>query len=230
MCAFCADDLQNSAVPLFSISFFAVIVNARLQFLLFFAVILPKNVCKKKKNVLKYLQVSSLIGVSPAFPGLTPNFLFFGGIKNSMQQTPQQQPQNRMGMQKIPALLVSPLDESSVVSKSDVISSTQTALHIATLGYLFMGVSVAIQGVLQGFGEIYTPLIISVLRLIFPTLPLVYLFTLRKNAAAMIWWAFPISEVVAAAVSCAFLLRRIHKQTKMQQTSPNDAQNHAPDL
>ena len=122
------------------------------------------------------------------------------------------------------------LDESSVVSKSDVISSTQTALHIATLGYLFMGVSVAIQGVLQGFGEIYTPLIISVLRLIFPTLPLVYLFTLCKNAAAMIWWAFPISEVVAAAVSCAFLLRRIHKQTKMQQTSPNDAQNHAPDL
>lgn len=147
-----------------------------------------------------------------------------------MQQTPQHQPQNRMGMQKIPALLVSMLDESSAVSKSHVISSTQTALHIATLGYLFMGVSVAIQGVLQGFGEIYTPLIISVLRLIFPTLPLVYLFTLCKNAAAMIWWAFPISEVVAAAVSCAFLLRRIHKQTKMQQTSPNDAQNHAPDL
>lgn len=89
--------------------------------------------------------------------------------------------------------------------------------------------SVAIRGVLQGFGEICTPLIISVLRLIFPTLPLAYLFTLCKNAA-MIWWAFPISEVVAAAVSCAFLLRRIHKQTKMQQTSPNDAQNHAPDL
>lgn len=134
-----------------------------------------------------------------------------------------------MGTQKIPALLVSMLDESSVVSKSDVISSTQTALHIATLGYLFMGVSVAIRGVLQGFGEIYTPLIISVLRLIFPTLPLAYLFTLCKNAA-MIWWAFPISEAVAAAVSCAFLFRRIHKQTKMQQTSPNDAQNHAPDL
>lgn len=146
-----------------------------------------------------------------------------------MQQTPQHQPQNRMGTQKIPALLVSMLDESSAVSKSDVISSTQTALHIATLGYLFMGVSVAIRGVLQGFGEICTPLIISVLRLIFPTLPLAYLFTLCKNAA-MIWWAFPISEAVAAAVSCAFLLRRIHKQTKMQQTSPNDAQNHAPDL
>lgn len=51
------------------------------NFYCFFAVIFPKNVCKKKKNVLKYLQVSSLIGVSPTFPGLTPNFLFFGGIQ-----------------------------------------------------------------------------------------------------------------------------------------------------
>lgn len=147
-----------------------------------------------------------------------------------MQQTPQRQPQNRMGMQKIPALLVSMLDESSAVSKSHVISSTQTALHIATLGYLFMGVSVAIRGVLQGFGEICTPLIISVLRLIFSTLPLAYLFTLCKNAAATIWRAFPISEVVAAAVSCAFLLRRLRKQTKATQTLSNDAQNHAPAL
>lgn len=56
-----------------------------------------------------------------------------------MQQTPQRQPQNGMGIQKIPAFLVSMLDESSAVSKSDVISSTQTAPHIATLGYLFMG-------------------------------------------------------------------------------------------
>lgn len=103
------------------------------------------------------------------------------------------------------------LDESSAVSKSDVISSTQTALHIATLGYIFMGVSVAVQGVLQGFGEIYTPLVISVLRLIFPVLPLVYLFTLSGNVTALMWWAFPISEVVAAAVSCAFLLRRARK-------------------
>lgn len=88
---------------------------------------------------------------------------------------------------------------------------------------------VAIQGVLQGFGEICTPLIISVLRLIFPTLPLAYLFTLRKNAAAMIWRAFPISEVVAA-VSCTFLLRLLRKQTKATQTLSNDAQKHAPDL
>lgn len=145
-----------------------------------------------------------------------------------MQQTPQQQPQNRMGMQKIPALLVSMLDESSVVSMSDVISSTQTALHIATLGYLFMGVSVAIRA--ARLRRNLHAVDYFRFEADFPTLPLVYLFTLCKNAAAMIWRAFPISEVVAAAVSCAFLLRRLRKQTKATQTLSNDAQNHAPDL
>lgn len=145
-----------------------------------------------------------------------------------MQQTPQRQPQNGMGMQKIPALLVSMLDESSVVSMSDVISSTQTALHIATLGYLFMGVSVAIRA--ARLRRNLHAVDYFRFEADFPTLPLVYLFTLCKNAAAMIWRAFPISEVVAAAVSCAFLLRRLHKQTKATQTLSNDAQKHAPDL
>ena len=39
------------------------------------------------------------------------------------------------------------LDESSLVSKNDVISTCQTALHIASIGYIFMGFNVAIQGI-----------------------------------------------------------------------------------
>lgn len=180
--------------------------------------------------MLKYLQVSSLIGVSPAFPGLTPNFLFFGGIQKlnaTNTATPTAKPH---GHAKDPR--ASRFDARRIFRRIEVgrnfFYADRAAYRHARL--FVYGVSVAIRGVLQGFGEICTPLIISVLRLIVPTPPLAYLFTLCKNAAATIWWAFPISEVVAAAVSCAFLLRRIHKQTKMQQTSPNDAQNHAPDL
>lgn len=220
---------KTAPFSLFSISFFAVIVNARLQFLLFFAVILPKNVCKKKKNVLKYLQVSSLIGVSPAFLGLTPNFLFFGGIQKlnaTNTATPTAKPH---GHAKDPR--ASRFDARRIFRRIEVgrnfFYADRAAYRHARL--FVYGGSVAIRGVLQGFGEICTPLIISVLRLIFSTLPLVYLFTLCKNAAAMIWRAFPISEV-AAAVSCAFLLRRLRKQTKATQTLSNDAQNHAPGL
>lgn len=180
--------------------------------------------------MLKYLQVRSLIGVSPTFPGLTPNFLFFGGIQKLNATNTATPTAKRHGPAKDPR--ASRFDARRIFRRIEVgrnfFYADRAAYRHARL--FVYGVSVAIRGVLQGFGEICTPLIISVLRLIFPTLPLAYLFTLRKNAAAMIWRAFPIPEVVAAAVSCAFLLRRLRKQTKATQTLSNDAQKHAPDL
>lgn len=98
------------------------------------------------------------------------------------------------------------IEESSIVAKSDIIKTCELALHIATIGYVFMGVSVAIQGVLQGFNEVYSPLIISALRLIVLVLPLAYLFTLSNNASTLIWWTFPIAEVITAVIS-VFLLK-----------------------
>ncbi len=103
------------------------------------------------------------------------------------------------------------LEESSIVSKSDVISSCQQALHVATIGYVFMGVSVAIQGVLQGFNEVYSPLIISTLRLIVLVLPLVYLATLSNAVCNLFWWMFPVAEVVTAIVSVVLLKISVKK-------------------
>lgn len=103
------------------------------------------------------------------------------------------------------------IEESSIVAKSDVLRSCRSALHIATLGYVFMGLSVAIQGVLQGFNEVYSPLIISALRLLVLPLPLVFLATLGTNVGTALWWAFPISEVVTAVVSYGLLRRAVKK-------------------
>lgn len=103
------------------------------------------------------------------------------------------------------------LEESSIVSKSDVIGTCQLALHVATVGYVFMGVSVAIQGVLQGFNEVYSPLIISALRLIVLVLPIAYLFTMSQNVTQLIWWTFPIAEVVTSVVSVLFLKSSVKK-------------------
>lgn len=103
------------------------------------------------------------------------------------------------------------IEESSLVAKSDIIKTCELALHIATIGYVFMGVSVAIQGVLQGFNEVYSPLIISALRLIVLVLPVAYLFTLSNNASTLIWWTFPIAEVITAVVSL-FLLKSSAKK------------------
>lgn len=102
------------------------------------------------------------------------------------------------------------LEESSIVAKNDVIRVCRIALHIATIGYVFMGYSVAIQGVLQGFNEVYSPLIISALRLIVLVLPLAFVFTLTSDVVTAIWWTFPIAEAITAAISY-FLLKNAIK-------------------
>lgn len=101
------------------------------------------------------------------------------------------------------------VEESSTVSKSDIINMCRFALHIATLGYVFMGFSVAVQGILQGFNEVYSPLIISSLRLLVIVLPIAYLFTLSADVCTLIWWTFPIAEVVTAIISCILLKRAV---------------------
>lgn len=103
------------------------------------------------------------------------------------------------------------LDESSIVSKGDVVSTCETALHVATLGYVFMGISVAVQGLLQGFGEVGAPLLISALRLLVFVLPVAYLFTLCESATTLIWWTFPIAEVLTAAISLLLLRRSLRR-------------------
>lgn len=98
------------------------------------------------------------------------------------------------------------LDESSIVAKADVIEMCQLALHISTLGYVFMGFSVAIQGVLQGFNEVWSPMIISALRLLVLVLPIAFFFCQSANATTLLWWTFPIAEALTAVAS-HFLLR-----------------------
>lgn len=106
------------------------------------------------------------------------------------------------------------IEESSIVSKSDVIKTCSVALRIATVGYLFMGYSVAVQGILQGFNEVYSPLIISALRLIAFVFPVAYLFTLSENVTTLLWWTFPIAEALTAAISF-FLLKKAVKRNKI---------------
>lgn len=103
------------------------------------------------------------------------------------------------------------IDESSIVSKTDIINTCKTALHIATIGYVFMGFSVGIQGILQGLREVYSPLIISFLRLIALVLPIAFLFTLTSNVATSIWWTFPITELITAIISYFLLKKSLNK-------------------
>lgn len=103
------------------------------------------------------------------------------------------------------------LEENSLVAKSDVINTCVIALRIATIGYVFMGYSVAAQGILQGFNEVLSPLIISALRLIVFVLPVAFAFTLTAAPAVTLWWTFPIAEIITAIFSY-FILNHTAKR------------------
>lgn len=94
---------------------------------------------------------------------------------------------------------------------SEIIYICTIALRIASIGYIFMGFSVAVQGVLQALGYAGKPLIISILRLIVFVFPIAYLFTLSSNVSNIVWWTFPIAEVLTSIISF-FMLKISYKE------------------
>lgn len=92
------------------------------------------------------------------------------------------------------------------IAKTDILSTCETAIHIATIGYVFMSISVAIQGILQGFRNVYKPIIISFLRLIVFVVPFAVIFCLGENVTNDFWWTFVIAEILTAV--CSLLLLR----------------------
>ena len=88
------------------------------------------------------------------------------------------------------------------------------AIRIASIGYVFMAVSVAVQGALQAFRYALLPLFISCLRLCLLVFPVAYCFTLSGDVVSAVWWTFPIAEVITAAISIAFLQAACRKKVK----------------
>ena len=87
-----------------------------------------------------------------------------------------------------------------------------TSIHIASIGYIFMAFSVAIQGILQAFGQAVKPLLLSFFRLVLFVFPVAYLFTLSQDALSLVWWTFPIAEVLTAVIAAFFLFSAYKKQ------------------
>ena len=94
-------------------------------------------------------------------------------------------------------------------NKEQIINLCQTSIRIASIGYVFMGVSLAIQGILQAYRKSVTPLIISLLRLIVLLVPFALLFVNNNNAVNLVWWSFPIAELLTAIISLFILFKHI---------------------
>ena len=84
------------------------------------------------------------------------------------------------------------------------------AMRVISVSFLFAGINVAYQALDSGVES----LVISLLRQLIIILPLAGIFSLfvRNGQAgvSLIWWAFPITEVIACLVGYVFL-KRIRK-------------------
>ena len=100
-------------------------------------------------------------------------------------------------------------------STKEIIKVCVTALRISSIGFIFMGISVAIQGVLQSIGYALRPLIISLLRLVVFVFPVALLFTKFSNVTEIVWWTFPIAEVLTAIISLFILKNSYDRKVKV---------------
>ena len=90
-------------------------------------------------------------------------------------------------------------------TSKEMINICTVAIRIASIGYIFMGISIAIQGVLQSVRYALKPLIISLLRLVVFVFPIAYLFVKSDDVDNVIWWVFPIAEFLTCLISLAIL-------------------------
>ena len=88
------------------------------------------------------------------------------------------------------------------------------AMRIISISFLFAGINVAYQGIYQALDGGIESLVISLLRQLVLILPLAGIFSIFVRSGQMtvslIWWAFPITELVACVVGYVFL-KRIQK-------------------
>ena len=100
-------------------------------------------------------------------------------------------------------------------STKEIIRVCTIALRISSIGFVFMGISVAIQGVLQSIRYALRPLIISLLRLVVFLFPVAYLFIKSENVTEIFWWTFPIAEVLTAVISLFILKNSYNRKIKI---------------
>ena len=98
---------------------------------------------------------------------------------------------------------------------SELIDLCEKAVRICSISYIFMGFNVASQGVFQALRYPFKPLITALCRLCIFVFPFAFLFTLSNEVANIVWWTFPIAEILTCIITIIFLKQSINKKIKV---------------
>lgn len=117
-------------------------------------------------------------------------------------------------------ILAKPLSQLFALSGDstiELIDLCEKATRIASLGYIFMGFTVAVQGVLQALRYALKPFFTALCRLVIFVFPVAFLFTLSANVVNIVWWTFPIAEFLTAIISLFILKNVINNKIEILQ-------------
>ena len=84
------------------------------------------------------------------------------------------------------------------------------ALRTISISFIFAGFCIVSSSVFQAMGKGIYSLLVSVSRQLLFLLPLAFILSLTKNLD-LIWWAFPLAEIIAVTLCCLFLKRLFRK-------------------
>ena len=99
-------------------------------------------------------------------------------------------------------------------ASEDMLAIGIPALRIISLNFVFAGFCIVASSVYQAFGNGLLSLITAVSRQLLVLLPVAYGLSLFGNVN-LIWWSFPIAEVVSVALNVVFL-KNIYREKILQ--------------
>ena len=80
------------------------------------------------------------------------------------------------------------------------------ALRIIGIHYLIAWFCIVSGTVFQALGKAFFSMIVSIMRQLFVLIPAAYILA-RLGGLHVVWWSFPIAEVISLMVSSFFLVR-----------------------
>ena len=95
-------------------------------------------------------------------------------------------------------------------ASEDMLAIGIPALRTLSWSFLFGGVTIVLSSVFQALGRGIQSMLISIFRQLLIVLPLAFLLS-RTGNLNLVWWAFPVSDVLAL-IFAAYLLSRTYRQ------------------
>jgi len=125
-----------------------------------------------------------------------------------------------MIFQIFPAQLLSMFE--SEAATGDMIRIGVPALRVISISFLLAGFSIVPSGVFQALGHGVFSMLVSFARQLVVLLPAAFVLS-KIHGLDTVWWAFPLADVGAVALSFFFLRRVYRQEIQPQWDSPADA-------